>query len=75
MTVQKAGTERHLFDAVWTGRHVRQPAKEMNQAASHERSVITITERIFTMLFWQEFLQEPDIWWNPIRNMGKDEAM
>ena len=34
-----------------------------------------IIERIFIMLFWQEFLQELDIWWNPIRNMGKDEAM
>ena len=74
MTVQKAGTEKHLFEAVWTG-NCEKAGKGDESAASYERSVITITERIFTMLFWQEFLQEPDIWWNPIRNMGKDEAM
>ena len=34
-----------------------------------------ITEKTFTMHFWQVFLLVPVMWWSRIKSMEKDEAM
>ncbi|MFQ9393923.1 MAG: hypothetical protein ACLR2E_07150 [Lachnospiraceae bacterium] len=53
---------------------MRKPAEEMNQLLRMTISYHDYRED-FYHAFRQELLQELDIWWNPIRNMGKDEAM
>ena len=68
-TKPEHGIKELLFDAVWCG-DSETLTQEMNKLLRQTISYHDYRED-FYLLFWQAFLQELDIWFNPIRNMEK----